>query len=142
MIGGHIGAEGGDARTGDFRGSLISAGEANARLSGAANNIATTVHGQELLHLRGPLEADSVSWKDAIQGLLPPGGNHGVSADCAHPGGYPNGSAGAAEKGALLVGATGDSLGALEGGDALTGVNRGSHGSAEGGANLVGGIRE
>ena len=41
-------------------------------------------------------------------------GNHGVMLDCAgpplqHHGWYPKGRAGAAEEGALLVGATGDS---------------------------------
>ena len=50
-------------------------------------------------------------------------GNHGATADCAHhpPGWYshPNGSAGVAEEGALLVNATDDSLSASEAGEVL-----------------------
>ena len=62
MIGGHLGAlEGGIARSCDYATSSLSAGEANARQSGAANS-----------NHRVSLEAASMPWKDVMQGLVPP----------------------------------------------------------------------
>ena len=105
MIGGHLGAiEGEIARSGDYARSILSAGEANARQSGAANS-----------NHRVSLEEASMPWKDMMQGLVP--GNHGVKADCARTWLVPQRQCRCCGKGALLVGATGGSLGALEGGD-------------------------
>ena len=62
MIGGHVGAiEGGIARSGDYARSNLSAGEANARQSGAANS-----------NHKVPLVAASMPWKEVMQGLVPP----------------------------------------------------------------------
>ena len=62
MIGGHLGAiEGGIARSGDYARSSLSAGEANARQSGAANSNHSV-----------SLEAAFMPWQDVMQGLVLP----------------------------------------------------------------------